>query len=78
MANVKNGITFYAKGRAEIKVAFANGIKTCQNCEFLYSERGLGRCKCELQHGKIIPVDYIEFGRDITCPIEFEDEGGEE
>ena len=69
-----HGITHYDKATAEITVWFANGIRTCQRCEYLYSERGLNRCKCELQHGKIIPSDCIDSGRDMTCPLRFDDE----
>lgn len=68
----KHSVTYYAKGTATIFVFFPNGEICCKNCEFLYNDRGLGRCKCELQHGKIIPLDCIDT-LDIKCPIKFED-----
>jgi hypothetical protein len=73
MSKNENGVSHYAIGTATVNVAFANGQISCQNCEYLYNDRGLGRCRCELQHSKIIPLDCIE-GRDINCPIKFEQE----
>ena len=72
-----NGVEFYDIGRALIKISFANGNRTCMNCEFCRSDRGIERCICELQHGKIIPVDVVSTGRDMQCPIEFEEEENE-
>ena len=69
MARNENGVTHYTEGTAVVKTYFANGNVCCKNCEFLYNDKGLGRCKCELQRGKIIPLDCID-GLDIGCPIE--------
>lgn len=69
MAKSEGGVTHYAKGTANVTVFFPNGQVCCKNCEFLYNDRGLGRCKCELQRGKIIPLDCID-GLDVGCPIE--------
>jgi hypothetical protein len=71
VARNENGVTHYTEGTAVIKTYFANGNVCCKNCEFLYNDKGLGRCKCELQRGKIIPLDCID-GLDIGCPIKFE------
>lgn len=72
MAKCKGGVTHYAKGTAVVTVSFPNGQICCKNCEFLYNDRGLGRCKCELQRGKIIPLDCID-GLDVGCPLKFEE-----
>lgn len=73
MARHEGGVTHYTEGTATVKVFFPNGQVCCKNCEFLYNDKGLGRCKCELQRGKIIPLDYID-GVDYCCPIVIEKE----
>ena len=75
MPKNENGITHYAIGTASVRVAFPNADIKCQNCEFLFNDKGLGRCKCELQHQKIIPLDCIGF-IDPECPIKFDEKEG--
>ena len=72
MARNDGGVLHYTEGKATITVFFPEGQETCQFCEFLYNDRGLGRCRCELQHGKIIPLDCITYGREPKCPLNFE------
>lgn len=74
MQKDKGGITHYKTGYATVPVHFANGEVTCRNCEYLYIDKGMNRCRCRLQRDKIIPIDYIPFGIDeVGCPIVFEE-----
>ena len=72
MARNNGGVLHYSKGTAAIPVFFPEGEENCQHCEFLYKDQGLGRGRCGLQHGKIIPLDCISYGREPDCPIKFE------
>lgn len=74
MARHEGGVTNYTKGTATVKVAFPNGWVCCRYCEFLHESKGLGRGYCNLQRGKIIPLDCID-GLDIGCPLKFEEKG---
>lgn len=74
MQKDKGGVTHYKTGYATVPVHFANGEVTCQNCEYLFIEKGLNRCRCRLQYDRIIPIEYISYGIDeVGCPIVFEE-----
>lgn len=71
MPKKEEGITHYTKLRGTIEVGFPNDNVCCQNCEYLWEERGyIKRCRCRLRHDEIVPVDYIAFDRLPTCPLE--------
>lgn len=73
MQKDKSAVTYYKTGYATVPVHFANGDVTCQNCEYLYLEKGMNRCRCRLQRDKIIPIECMAFGIDeVGCPIVFE------
>ena len=70
-----NGVTHYAGGVAKINVYFANGEICCQNCEYLWEEKGrISRCRCRLLKDTIVPTAAIDCAILPDCPIEFESE----
>lgn len=71
MPKYEGGVLHYSKGYATIEVNFPEGNETCEHCEFLYNDKGLGRARCELTHGRIIPLAFVQLGRPDFCPLKF-------
>jgi hypothetical protein len=68
----EHGVTHYAVGYARLKVAFPNGVVTCDYCPGC-NKSDVRVYKCMWLGGQAFASADAKFGVLINCPIEFEE-----
>jgi hypothetical protein len=69
MKVLKNGVSYYTKGKAIISVNFPEDLTVCQWCPYCRNEDSLKRWRCLLT-GEYLVYPFVSVGND--CPVVLE------